>query len=156
MNSAIRADVGLLTMDGQRIGIEVQRSAMTEETLDWRTEKYLDAGIAVLWIIPEKFSVDDDGHVSQQRWHRRLHAMYYGRLYAWSFGSYVTPVHLEKPSHWVQEGEYGYFEPSTSGRWRVPDYGEALDIAEFRISNRKAFHSIPAAKIFHDEAASWW
>lgn len=155
------------------IAIEVQKSTYTLGKIKDKTEQYYKWGIYVLWIIPLREDLGNDGF-RPRLFEKYLHAMYYGRAYYWipTKPNKLLPVHfsysaryIEPTSFFDENGE----EQNYDGGYRLyktikkPNYNGFIDIATdlkkvekplFR--NPKWKEDIPACKIMMDTKEQWW
>ena len=132
------------------------------------TEHYHRLGIAVLWIgIPN----GDLGlsRCSPAAWERWCHAAYFGRVYYWSRGQTLRPVHYApfalrvEESSWRKNGQVhssgGY--DRRSRRWRKPQPGQPVLVSNgFRRTPRQAWTGgsvhVPECTLFIDRQPNWW
>jgi len=119
--AALRPDIGG-RINGKRIAIEVQSSALTVPRILRRCHGYSQRNISILWVVP---LCDDIGEkpFRPRHFERYLHSIYYGRVYYWraGFGSCLLPVHFGiawthvEHREWYEEGELreagGYNKP---------------------------------------------
>src|SRR5437764_578539 len=92
--AALRPDIGG-RINGKRIAIEVQSSALTVPRILKRCHGYSKRNISILWVVP---LCDELGEkpFRPRHFERYLHSIYYGRVYYWraGFGSCLLPVHF--------------------------------------------------------------
>ncbi|MDM0020046.1 competence protein CoiA [Variovorax saccharolyticus] len=155
-------------ISGVPVAIEIQRSALAVREITDRTEHYHRLGIAVLWIgIPN----GDLGlsRYSPAAWERWCHAAYFGRVYCWSGGQTLRPVHYApfalrvEESSWRKNGQVhssgGY--DRRSRRWRKPQPGQPVLVSNgFRRTPRQAWTGgsvhVPECTLFIDRQPNWW
>lgn len=157
---------------GQRVVVEVQRSAMTLTQLIQRTWGYAQLGIPLVWIVPlrEPLGVEP---FRPRLYERYLHSMYFGRTYYWwrGLGLTLKPVHYGNATRhieyreWVEAGEQqtagGY--DATYKTIKTPFYGPDVDLCEdFKAVQRAAFtppnerKRVPPCLIWQDAKVPWW
>ena len=91
---------------GLPVAIEIQASALGIASILQRTRTYAQRGIHVLWMVPLREQLPDDG--IRPRLHERyFHSMYFGRTYYWwpGLGASVLPVHYGASTQWVPRAE---------------------------------------------------
>jgi len=117
---------------GARIAIEVQKTGQTLDQIDFRTRRYTEIGINVLWVMPDnepKWIPDEDGPICRtQVWQDYLHTMYFGRIYFWQHDAVVRPAHLGKfyrdvpAGNWVEDYEDQIGEELSETNWYQENY----------------------------------
>lgn len=166
LGSAV-ADVFALISDVP-MAIEVQRSALAVGEITQRTAEYHRLGIAVLWVgIPN----GDLGlsRYSPAAWERWCHAAYFGRVYYWSGGQTLRPVHFAPHAIRVDETSWRRYGQVFSGggydrrsrRWRAPQAGRPVLVSDgFRKTWRPAWSGasvrVPECTLFIDKQPAWW
>lgn len=78
--------------EGTRVAIEVQRSDITIETVQKRTKRYSDMGMAVLWVFVTR-------RQNLHAWQKYIQVANYGRCYFWLTGQIVVPTHYDGHDH---------------------------------------------------------
>jgi competence protein CoiA len=165
----IRPDI-FFRYKGQAIGIEVQASALSTETIAYRTRSYAALGIQVLWLGVWSDALDTDKY-APRIWEKWLHAAYFGRVYYWRSGLGVVAVHYNDHMLWATESEWynsaGEIETAggyhyRSKRWRTPCRLEKpVDILlGMREVKRPEWSgdgvSVPRSLLRIDVAPHWW
>jgi len=84
----------------KRIAIEVQHSKISEEKFLFRTRRYTEEGIYVLWIFHPKLLKEN-----VPKFIRKAHELYYGRIYT-IFKDILIPIHLESKERWINESGF--------------------------------------------------
>ncbi|MDO8772587.1 MAG: competence protein CoiA family protein [Burkholderiaceae bacterium] len=170
----IERDCGISVADvfarisGTPVAIEIQRSALSANQINARTQNYHRLGIAVLWIALPSPDLATSKY-SPSAWEKWCHATYYGRIYYWDQGQVLKVAHfdpyvIEVPhSTWYEGGSErsagGY--DKRSKRWRTPRLGiPVLISASFHRSHREAWQggtvAIPECSIYLDRQTKWW
>ena len=90
---SVRPDVSA-TINGIRVAIEVQISALSMETIIHRTQEYERKGVYVLWL-PQWTPYLDGARYSPRLWEKWVHAAYFGRIYYWLKGLQVVAYHFD-------------------------------------------------------------
>ncbi len=152
-----------------KYAIEVQISNLTMGRIIERTQEYERLGIYVLWlpVYTDKLKAEK---YSPKAWEKWLHAVYYGRIYYWSEGTSVVPIHFSEHRLYVGESTWysddgesmsagGYYKKSR--RFRTPEVGQPLDIARsFRPKERSEWKGgnifVPKCRILIDDLKPWW
>jgi competence protein CoiA len=168
---ALQPDIGG-QINGQRVAIEIQTSAMTISKILKRCLGYSKRGISILWVIPLIEPIGDE--IFRPRlFERYLHSIYYGRVYYWlpEYGCKVLPVHFstavrEIPyREWFEDGEEreggGYDKPYKHIRKPAPL--RPISIAENFYHMARQEHrpwnerkTVPAMRILMDKEPIWW
>lgn len=144
---------------GKAYAIEVQLSNLPLARIIERTREYYRLGIYVLWLprLSEKHSMP---RYSPSIWEKWLHATYFGRVYYWSKGLQIVPVHFDPYkievdySEWYEDGDLvsvGGYE-RYSKRYRTPQKCAPIQFPDgFRGVDRGAWAGgdieIPPCKI---------
>lgn len=146
------------------VAIEVQISALSEETVIHRTVEYAKKGIYLLWLAQWKPELDTDSYRPRvlERW---LHAAYFGRVYYWKAGLTVVPYHFNtlyrttEFREWYEPG--GFYNSAGGDSYRLksikqPVRGKPLDIAtDFVGRQREQWAtkgmSVPKSLLFRDK-----
>ncbi|MDB5856876.1 MAG: competence protein CoiA [Ramlibacter sp.] len=158
---------------GLPVAIEVQASALGIASILQRTRTYAQRLIHVLWIVPLREQLADDG--IRPRLHERyFHSLYLGRTYYWwpGLAATVLPVHYGASTHRVPSSEW--YRPGI-GHVRVGGYdaayraiktpycGPRLQISQdFAPRRRGPFipenecKAVPACDLWLDRLAPWW
>lgn len=156
--------------DGYPVAIEVQISALSLETITYRTVEFAKQGIAVLWLSPWRVSLDDLS-CNVRLWEKWVHATYFGRVYYHKPGSgpVLTPVHFDEAFSWVEETEWygpggiqesggGYYRPLK--RTKTPKAAPPVHLVDFQVRHRSAWQSktlaVPKCILFQDTRPGWW
>lgn len=182
-----RPDV-LLRLGTTTVAVEVQRSTISLAEIRRRTAAYAELAIPVVWLVclsdltitPQVESYQDwNGADFVRRTHRYmrartteqerfLHALHFGRLYAYLGLDYVLPIHLEVETKYVDTDEVpdgvrasnpeipegGYTQRYKS--FRIVKPGPPVRLTSFRAQSREPFKSLPAGVIWMDCLERWW
>jgi len=89
----VRPDV-IAEINGVNVGIEVQISSLSVETIMQRTIEYSKEGRYVLWLLQWSPALDAPSY-SPKPWERWLHAAYFGRVYYWLHDLTVSSYHFD-------------------------------------------------------------
>jgi competence CoiA-like predicted nuclease len=97
----------------KKIAIEVQHSNLTEAIFLYRTKRYTDNDISVIWIFDESLLGENISRML-----KKAHELYFGRIYVYRKNPEgIYPIHFESKGRWVDgyyspEGEYydGYYK----------------------------------------------
>jgi len=148
-------------INGVPVAIEVQISALSLETIIYRTEEYARKGIYVLWLTQWTPYLESSRY-SPRLWEKWLHAAHFGSVYYWTSGldvaSYRFEPHLKRipKSTWrasngrrMRTGGYTHQSP----RYRIPRFENTLNLVrDFRPKERQAWSSkrlrIPPSKLW--------
>lgn len=84
----------------KKIAIEVQNSNISEEKFLYRTRRYTEKGIYVLWVFHPRLLKEN-----VPKFVRKAHELYYGRIYT-IFKDNLVPIHLEPKSRWIRESGF--------------------------------------------------
>jgi competence protein CoiA len=160
--TTVRPDVSAI-INGVPVAIEVQISTLSQETIIHRTKEYERRGIYVLWLA-QWTPYLDGARYGPRLWEKWVHAAYFGRVYYWVKGLQVASYRFEphykriRATTWYSEdgkemSAGGYRRRSK--RWRVPVYGETLDLARDFIPKQREWWkggdlAIPFAKLYVD------
>ncbi len=165
--NGVRPDVSLY-VGKVPIAIELQRSDLSADDIAERMRRYQSLGIAVIWIIPSP-APQDQAVCRPAAWQRFIHTMYWGRLYHWFYGAYVTPIHLLPHKYWVEEREWhdgydvqiagGYSKTSKVKRTVAKTFSMHL-ADDFGAKARPPFKTregdIPQCRLWADTFPRWW
>jgi competence protein CoiA len=161
----VRPDV-TFCINGVLVGIEVQISSLSIQTIQRRTIDYHRKGIYVLWILPWRPELNDERY-APTIWEKWLSALYFGRVYYWledltvisyRFRSSVTSV--PKKTWYSKDGKKmtggGYSQRSR--RFRTPvRCGTFNLVRDFAPKERFWWNgnsvTVPDAKLFMDISA---
>ena len=161
------ADIYAL-ISGVPVAIEVQRSVLGVEGIAARTVNYHRLGIAVIWVALSNGNLDFERY-SPSAWERWCHAANFGRVYYWSHGQVLRPVHFAPftlhVAHqtWRKHGEEhsagGY--DKRSKLWVRPQAGIPMMLSgHFQKRTREAWSGgklvIPECTLFVDGQPKWW
>lgn len=142
-----------------RIAIEIQASSLTPEQILFRTEKYYQLGIYVLWVLPFEqsrfFKIQENGArkwltVKLKEYERIIMYMYYKTIVFWDISHKESNgfMAIEFGDEWtdssefydVDYGEQRYFEPRKLKTMKYPKkIKNNLSLADFRFSFAKEF-----------------
>lgn len=165
---AVQPDI-YAEIDGFRVGIEVQRSALSVTTTA-RTQAYEHlGGVHVLWIAHFSERPVRAQH-APRAWERWAHAAYMGRVYYWMTGPSIFPVHFGLFMLHVEHRtwhESGGSENSAGGydrrskRYVTPMPGPISHLVrDFRPQRLAPFTGgtvfVPQRLVFLDGRAKWW
>lgn len=170
----VERDFGISVADvfakisGVSVAIEIQRSALSVNEIMKRTANYHKLGVAVLWLgLPAALPVESK--YSPKAWEKWCHAAYFGRVYFWSHGQVIQPVHFGDynihipANNWYQDGSEhsagGY--DKRSKRWRTPSPGvPKLLSSHFTLCRRDAWAGgtilVPRCTLYVERQAKWW
>lgn len=168
---ALRPDIGG-TINGKRVAIEIQASALTIPRILKRSLAYAARKISILWVVPLNEPLGQK-EFRPRLFERYLHSIYFGRTYYWypGLGSMVQPVHYGVAwrtiplSEWFEAGEErtagGYDVPYK--RIRKPAAHDPIAISEAFYHRERDEHrpwnerkTVPAMRIFLDKMPQWW
>lgn len=154
-------------INGQRVAIEVQVSALTIPKIVQRTRDYAKCQIALVWIVPLSEPLGTLPF-RPRLYERYLHSIFFGRIYYWWAGQGLTvkPVHYGPAKRHIQHREWyedgalvtaGGYE-ATYKTIKTPEYGPDLNIsADFIPCKRGTFtpenerKAVPASLIWRDK-----
>lgn len=108
-------------ISGVPVAIEVQRSDLGIEGIAARTANYHRLGIAVIWVALSNGDLDFERY-SPSAWERWCHAAYFGRVYYWSQGQALRPLHFAPFTlhvayqSWRKDGESTALAATTNAR----------------------------------------
>ena len=157
----IRPDISFCWQGRDRVGIELQISAIALDEVERRTRSYLAKDMSVLWIMPYHSGVSGLRPYRTKIRERYLHALYFGRVFYWLSQEKLVPVHFEPYSlGWVSREEYD--EDAQEFSWneferfspslRNPEPGEVVRISElqtiWRSFRRIGPFTLPRAKLW--------
>jgi competence protein CoiA len=171
----LEKDLGVCVPDiyakisGVAVAIEIQRSNITPQMIAQRSANYHRLGIAVLWIgLPPAQPFGDK--YAPRAWEKWCHAAYFGRVYFWTAGEIIQPVHFDifninvELSTWYESGgversEGGYSR--VSKRWRTPSLGAPMLINKHFVSKarppyRSGSIDVPSFTAYLDTQRNWW
>lgn len=139
------------------VAIEVQVSNLSLARIRYRTEEYTRRGIYALWLPVYTAGLRRE-LISPRPWERWLHAAYFGRVYYWTEGLKIQPIHFRDYLMTVKGRTHDY---TTLSRRKVPIRGEPAILTEnFIPVERDAwtrdYISIPRAKLFMDQQPDWY
>lgn len=155
-------------ISGTPVAIEIQRSALSVNDINARTQNYHRLGISVLWIGLQKPDLATPKY-SPSAWEKWCHATYFGRVYYWEQNQVLKAVHFDPyriqvpHSTWYEGGSEqsagGYDKKSK--RWRTPRLGVPVLISRsFQHANRAAWSGgtvfVPECSIYLDRQEKWW
>jgi competence protein CoiA len=148
-----RADV-LFLIRGQWVAVEVQRSSLAPADLKARTENYTRLGVAVIWVLTDKF---EGRRCRPNHWQKWLHALAFGSVFAWDYGCMVVPIGFA-PAYGFKGDGYdrdGTFHPACSYRLkatRCPIRDDSINLTDMVALRRTAWSSrsmdLPAALLW--------
>lgn len=154
---------------GAPVAIEVQRSKLSASEISRRTANYHALGIAVLWVLLPRDELRTD-KFSAKEFEKWCHAAYYGRVYYWTEGEVLQPVHFDEYQLWVESTSWyadgaeqsagGYSKRSK--RWVTPRMGVPVLISRsFEWKRRRDPWTskslvIPACTLWADIQPAWW
>lgn len=155
-------------ISGIPVAIEIQRSTLSVNDIARRTANYHRLGIAVLWIgLPT--DLPSSRKYSPKAWEKWCHAAYFGRLYFWSYGQVVQPVHLApyqihvESTTWHEDGleKSGGGYDRRSKRWRTPVPGVPMLLSRHFASRMRTAWTggtvtISNCQLFIDKQEKWW
>tara|TARA_Y100000310_G_scaffold300838_1_gene336825 strand:- start:1412 stop:2161 length:750 start_codon:yes stop_codon:yes gene_type:complete len=151
----VRADI-YLESQGRRFAIEVQRSVLTTDDAEQRTEEYRSLGIHVLWLALVTQVPDSGDTYRPKQWERWLRDLYGGRVYYWAgHGDSIAPVEYMPDYSWVEQTDFG------GGYWRrlkqsVVIAGHPhIPLRELRRCTRQK-GAVPGALILREADAPWF
>lgn len=162
------ADVFAL-IRGVPVAVEIQRSELPIEVLERRTLTYHAQQVHVLWVALAGEEIAFTPY-SPRAWERWCHATYGGRVYYWTQGDVLQPVHFD--AHWLHTPEFttrdAQGQPMTVGgqmrhskRYRAPNHGQRVSISSsFRPVVRRersggTLH-VPRCSLYVDCQLAWW
>ena len=120
----------------KKIAIEVQHSSISEEKFLFRTKRYTENGIWVLWVFHPKLIRENI-----PKFIRKAHELYYGRIYC-ILNKKLMPVHLDKKEKWIPEYiDYSYYWDNIYPDMGYYDEGEKESHAEIVGGYYKAYKS---------------
>lgn len=153
---AVRPDVSAY-INRVPVAVEVQASRLTLERIARRTAEYARRGICVLWlpIYRESLRAELYGPRPFELW---LHEAYGGRVYYWTEGLKIQPVHFRDYYSRVRGRTRDYEKLSSK---KVPIDGRAVllteDFAPFeREAWARGFLHGPPSKLFVDTQPDWY
>lgn len=169
----LKPDIGG-RINGKRVAIEIQVSALTLPQILKRVRGYSGRDIAILWIVPLREPLPD-GVFSPRLYERYLHSIYYGRTYYWIKGDglLVAPVHYGLAWRHIPYSEWydaelgdvraagGYDVPYKRIRTPIPHPKISL-VDSFLHHRRNEFipwnerKAVPDSYIFRDKLGAWW
>lgn len=168
---AVRPDISG-RINGSRLVIEIQASALSITQILKRTEIYSKRGIPTLWIVPLREPLTQ-ALFRPRLYERYFHSIYYGRTYYWWPGmkAALLPVHYGTAtrriplSEWYEAGELmtaGDYDKDYKAIKR-PEPGALLDIStRFQEKLREKFtpdnerKAVPSCQIWLDTLQNWW
>ena len=132
-----------------KVAVELQLSAISPGEISYRTRCYAAKNIWVLWITPYHHNVSGLTPYRTRIWERYLHALYFGKVYYWSGGLCLLPVHFE-PYVLNSTLEQYYDEDEQKVRLREKylyspvlrtlDLGKEVTITDLQPVERRATH----------------
>lgn len=165
----VRPDISFRVNKRRYVGIEIQISNLTIEEIERRTKRYAELRIGVCWILPMNNDIRED-RMAPKAWERWCHLLYFGRVYYWTGGIRVLPVHfgdhlLDIPyASWYgaggEERSAGGFQ-RVSKRYKEALIHDSLDLVDdFVLKKRPSYettsYEIPEAVIWADSLNRWW
>ena len=122
----VRPDVRAC-INGIYVAIEVQLSALSIESIIYRTQQYHLKGMHVLWLAQRTDALNEEQY-SIRPWEKWVHAACFGRVYYWLQDLTVMPYHFEAAYRSIPSEELydGGHEVSVGGgarrlkRYRIP------------------------------------
>lgn len=155
-------------ISGVPVAVEIQKSVLSVNNIIARTTNYHRLGVAVLWLALRK-SNSDGRKYSPKAWEKWCHAAYFGRVYFWSHGQVIQPVHfgtykLHVPAtSWHQDGSEhsagGYDKRSKRWHTLIPGIPTLLS-NNFKQLQRAAWAggsvSVPQCTLYIDKQDKWW
>jgi competence protein CoiA len=149
-----RPDVSA-SINGVPVAIEVQLSALSLETIIYRTMEYARKGVYVLWLSQWTPALRE-ARYSPRLWEKWVHAAYFGQVYYWLGGLKVARYRFHP--FLKRTGAPRTGNPATdfrfhSRRYRTPKRDGVFNFAQkFVPKGREAWESkrikIPEAKLF--------
>jgi len=165
---SVVADV-FCEIDGVPVAIEVQRSNISVNQIVHRTQEYEKIGVNVLWVALFDEKLHDEKY-SPTAWMKWCHAAYFGRVFYWTEGLNLLPIHygeyrLDVPeTTWYETGgversEGGYTK--SSKRYKIPSFGSIHNIAnDFRHAVKKRWSGgtivTPKCRLYVSKYKKWW
>jgi competence protein CoiA len=160
-----RPDVSF-TLRQKSVAIEIQRSNLSEDKINQRTEILTAKNIYVLWMpfydnllskLMSSYS-EEECRVAPSRWEKHLHKMYYGKVYYWMHGETIRVVHFDP---YIVGKTYRRWFDRTTGEWvngyRSPFYRTPFSLKDVRISDLQAVTRPPwNAGPYHIPFARLW
>lgn len=155
----VRPDVSFKFND-LNVAVEVQISTLPLEVVEYRTCKYRELGVYLLWTSPLALSRLGEDRYAPRAWEKYLHSLYFGRVFYWMEGERLLPVHfadymLDVPESgfYAEGGEYQSFGgyQRRSKRYRTPEFGAEVRITQLRPTHRAAstHFGLPAANLWN-------
>jgi competence protein CoiA len=149
-------------INGVPVAIEVQISALSLETIIYRTEEYGRKGIYVLWLPQWRPCLAEGVRYSPRLWEKWVHAAYFGRVYYWLQGVKVARYRFEpylkrvSSASWYSKDGKRIEAPDYtrhSRRYRTPVRDGTFNfVKSFFPKKREAWTStrlsVPASKLF--------
>lgn len=138
MLPGLRADI-LARMASKLIAFEIQVSALPLEEMQEKMRRYTALRVACIYVVDgDAIKVNADGEFRCPKWIRALHALYYGRVYAFTPScSTIGQVHFIRAERWVEDAhnsdgdEVGGYSKSLR-TIKEPLYGPPVDVSQIR------------------------
>jgi competence protein CoiA len=135
----LRADI-LATFKEQVVAFEVQVSTVALEELQDKLKRYTDLKVPCMYIIDgDLIRTNAEGEYRCPKWIRALHALNFGRVYAFSPScNAIGQVHFRRAERWVEDAynsegdEVGGYS-KTLRTVKIPVYGPPVDLQSLRI-----------------------
>lgn len=102
---------------GRRGAVEVKLSEKPRAEIDYRTRRYHELGVHVIWVLREERTICEGGRLVVYDWEEYLHALYFGVVYHWAGGQMLQPLYLERRRNLNRR----YFDKKRD-RWDSPYY----------------------------------
>ena len=143
----IRPDVSAY-INGVKVGIEVQISSLSVETIMRRTIDYHRKGIYVLWLLQWTPKLDAERY-TPRLWEKWIHAAYFGRVYYWTHDLQVVSYHFD-PKHKTIPKKTWYSEDGK----KVSAGGYSVRFKRHRKAIRG--RTLNLARDFAPRMREWW
>jgi hypothetical protein len=150
----VQADVSFC-LRGKRGAVEVQLSDKPRAEIDFRTRRYHELGVHVIWVLREERTICEGGRLVVYDWEEYLHALYFGVVYHWAGGQLLQPLYLERRRNLNRR----YFDKKRD-RWASPYYEQIrtpwfldticiTDLSpEVRLPGQFGQYTLPAAHLW--------
>lgn len=147
-------------INGIAVAIEVQRSNLSVNKISKRASEYFKLGINVLWLALFDKKLNEDKY-NPSVWMKWLYAAYFGRVFYWTEGLNVLPVHygdhlldVEYSSWYDSDGneQFAGGYSKRSKRYKSPSFGKKQNIIhDFKPEYKKSWSggnvSIPQCRL---------